>query len=125
MNFKSQGSRPLPPVAIEMMPLKKPLLDSLLIIDSSVHRFIGSGRQILAAGLAGLLAGWLAGLLTGCLLLAAGWKDDERGGLPTSKDVSHARRSGEVGGFPNASNNTIKLWEHPGKILFSKDGHRK
>ena len=93
MNFRSQGSRPLPPVAIEMMPLKKPLLDSLLIIDSSVHRFIGSGRQILAAGLAGLLAGWLAGLLTGCLLLAAGWKDDERGGLPTSKDVSHARRS--------------------------------
>ena len=44
------------------------------IIDSSTYR--------IWRGLAGLLAGWLAGLLTGCLLLAAGWKDDEEEGVP-------------------------------------------
>ena len=90
MNFKSQGSRPLPPVAIEMMPLKKPLLDSLL---SSIHRFIDLSD--LAAGLAGWLAGWLAGLLTRCLLLAAGWKDDEEEGFqgrPTRSTLWRGRR---------------------------------
>jgi hypothetical protein len=60
MNFKSQGSRPLPPVAIEMMPLKKPLFDSLL---SSIHRFIDLSDLAARFLPLGWLACWLAGLL--------------------------------------------------------------
>ena len=72
---RARGSQHLPPFAIGMMPLKKPLLDpSWLLfhrfswISKDFMRFHGQLAAIidssdLVAGLAGLagLAGWLAG----------------------------------------------------------------
>ena len=63
------------------------------------HRFIDS------SDLADWLAGWHAGLLAGCWLLAGRMMRRR-----VSKEFSHARRSGEVGGAGCSAGELVACW---------------
>ena len=78
------GVEGLPASAIELLALKKPLLDPSWLLSSSIHRFIDSSDLAAWAGLgwaglgwagwlAGWRAGWLAGWLAGSARLGLAW----------------------------------------------------